>query len=109
MSSINLCDRKGCKSMVRGRALGVVALVLSSEAGSERLEREICPGCVGDILLTLETAPVTPREAAYNDPYQREKEDDPLMTGATEEQLAAALLTKLMRSGRQLEDGNGQG
>lgn len=107
MSSINLCDRKGCKSMVRGRALGVVALVTASGPDAERHEREICPGCVADILLVLETPPVSLREPAYNDPYERAKEDDdPLMTGATEEQLAAALLTKLMRGRKELETGD---
>ena len=74
MSSINLCDRHECKAMVRGRALGRVYLVTDSSAEAERVEREICPGCVADVLSLLETAPTTDREAAYSDPFQRAPE-----------------------------------
>ena len=103
MASVNLCDRNGCKSMVQGAALGYVALAISSEPGAERIEREICPGCVSDMIWLLENEPVTSRQAAYREPYKRPRAEDP-MDSATSEQLAAALLEKLMHT-RVLEGG----
>ncbi len=105
MASVNLCDREGCKSMVQGAALGLVALVTASDhKAAERIEREICPGCVGDVMALLNTAPVSERQPAYREPWKRPEERDP-MDAATSEQLAAALLTKLMGEQRTLEVG----
>lgn len=97
MASVNLCDRTDCKSMVQGRALGRVALSVSSAPGGEILEREICPGCVADVVTLLETAPVTPRDGAYREPYKRPVPDDDALDTATDEQLAANLFQRMMR------------
>lgn len=108
MSSINLCDREGCKSMVRGRALGVVALVTNSTPEPERVEREICPGCVADVLSLLETAPTTDREAAYSEPFLRaaEESSEGRLVEALAEAVEAALDSRDKRRQRELGSGD---
>lgn len=99
MGSINVCDR--CGALVKGNALGSVDLVTSADpASAETIEMEVCPACVADLVLLLEN-PVGDRERAYGDPWKREKEGD-AVDSATAEQLAAALLTKLMRGQKSI-------
>lgn len=67
MASVNLCDRIGCQSMVKGKALGHLAIATKSDMEAMRVEWELCPGCVGDVMELMETAPTTQRDGAYRE------------------------------------------
>lgn len=97
MASVNICDR--CGSLVRGAALGSVSLVVSSESMAERISKEICPGCVGDLVLTLEV-PISPAKNAYREPWARPAEQT---DSATLEQLAGELFERLMKRQNAIE------
>lgn len=103
MSAVNICDR--CGSLVRGVALGAISLVTSGDSDRERVDKELCPGCIEDLLPLIETE-VEPKQRGYKDPYRRTPEPD-AVNSATSEQLAAALLTKLVQENPQKSIGNG--
>jgi hypothetical protein len=94
MSSILICDR--CGAMVTGNAVGAVTIVASGEQRAERFAKDLCPGCIGDVMdLLAQEHPVTPRERAYRKGWVREEVKDEVGT-ASAEQLAGALFEKLM-------------
>ena len=74
MAGINICDR--CQSMVTGNALGVVQVRTSSDDRiSEIIAKEICPACVGDLMVFIEETAVERRDVrAYKDPWKRPEE-----------------------------------
>lgn len=95
MAQVMICDR--CGGMVKGNAIGRITLTTSSDPdNTETIREEICPGCVEHILMFIETEPPTPARA-YDKPYVR-KPDADAVDEATTEQLAAALLEKLMKA-----------
>lgn len=94
MAGINMCDR--CSSVVKGVALGRIALVTSSDQSSaESVNRELCPPCVGEILAVVETE-LEPRAVrGYDKPFRRPKEEPAPVDGATAEELATELIKRL--------------
>lgn len=104
MASINLCDRNGCDAMVKGAALGAVQIVTDSTPDAERVSKEICPGCIADLMDVLETPPTTHRKQAYAKPWKRpEDEPDDTMKGVTTEQLAAELFQRTLKDRKAIE------
>src|SRR5262245_36721684 len=73
LSSVNICDR--CGALVQGIALGAINLVVSSDSMAERLSKELCPGCVGEMVLLLETPLSDAPARAYKEPWKRPEED----------------------------------
>jgi hypothetical protein len=71
MAGVNICDR--CEAMVKGNALGDVAVTTSGEPERETLSLELCPDCIGGLVSWLETR-VTPQERAYKHGWQREQD-----------------------------------
>ena len=100
MSSINLCEREGCPSMMKGNAVGLVALVTSSEPDAERIQIEVCPGCVLDLVTLLRTKPTSDREGAYREPYQ-----GPVEVKESEDDIADRFAAKVAQRIRALESG----
>jgi hypothetical protein len=82
--------------MVKGVALGSVQLRTSGDTETvEVVQKEICPGCVEDIL-TIVSMEVEPKERSYSKPFKAIDTSDPV-SAMTEEQLAGALLERLMK------------
>lgn len=108
MASVNLCDR--CGVMVKGAALGAVQIRTSSDPDvTEVVTKEICPVCVEEILTLVEMDADALSERAkrgYDKPYVRPRNENSF-DQATTEQMAAALLERLMKNqGRELETGS---
>jgi hypothetical protein len=103
MASINICERKGCKSFVKGNAIGAIQIAFSSSRLSgDVISMELCPGCMSDVHSVLFSEPVTPRENAYEEPFNPvKKESDDTMDMVSDEQLAAELFQRMMRNARK--------
>lgn len=100
MSTIHMCERKGCEAIIKGPAMGLVDI--AANVDSERKGFELCPACVADVWGVLYEAPMPgTRERAYETPFDPERASqdatDAVET-ATAEQLAAALFQKLMKN-----------
>lgn len=102
MSTINMCEREGCGAMMKSTAAGLLQAQSNATYGANGAEMgfifdgELCPGCIGDIVAMLRTAPTTPREKAYSKPWTEAdapKSDSPL-TSLTDEELASELLAR---------------
>lgn len=93
MGNLNICERPKCNAIIKGNAAGVIDYM--TDLDQERQHMVLCPACVGDLMLILTTEPLTDRERAYDKPYTPPSDEDSV-AGATAEQLAAALLQKLM-------------
>lgn len=101
MAGIHICERDGCNAMIKGRALGGITLALSADDRTEPAQRiiraELCPACVEDIYSVLMHAPIGDRQRAYDRPFNPSvAETEDALSGVTNEQLAAALLTRMM-------------
>lgn len=106
MASINICERDGCNAMMKGRAVAVVTLVFNADMnGQGQVQRlEVCPACMEDIYNVVSTQPLTPRERAYSDPFDPNKRDvTDALSDVTDEQLAAAMLERIMKNGNVRE------
>lgn len=104
MGSVNMCER--CGALMIGGAVGSVVIALSSDPDTyENVKREICPGCVEDILTLVETK-VTPKENGYREPYKRPEEPAKglgELTGVDLETLLAEALQRAMKANRAIE------
>lgn len=101
MASINICERKGCDSFIKGNAVGGITLVMSSDdraAGDPDtvLRMELCPACVEDVHRVLTIEPLERRERSYSEPFHPAGKSTDDVLSASAEQLAAALFEKLM-------------
>lgn len=104
MASINICEREGCDSFIKGKAVGGITLVLNNDPNLSGdpdtvLRMELCPACIKDVYDIISIAPLTLRERSYSEPFR--PNSDPMVdvvSGATAEQLAALLFQKLMGS-----------
>ena len=101
MASINICEREGCDSFIKGKAVGGITLVLNNDPNRSGdpdtvIRQELCPACVADVHAILTIPPLTPRERSYSDPFVAGGTQDDTIDGATAEQLAALLFQKLM-------------
>lgn len=99
MSTIHMCERPGCESIIKGPAMGL--LDIAPNIDMERKGFELCPACTRDQWELLHTPPAPgTRQRAYETPFDPQKDAqsarDAVET-ATAEQLAAALFQKLMR------------
>lgn len=103
MATVNICERDGCETFIKGRALGGITLVLSSDnranPADNIIRMEICPGCVGDVYAAITGKPVTPRERSYSDPFNPsggtgDKFD--ALNAATTEELVTMLTTRIL-------------
>lgn len=101
MSTIHICERTGCESLIKAQALGNI-VVTDSPVADEQY-KDLCPACVKDIQELLHTAPTSERHRAYDQPYQGWKAptkddvdaiDD--LDNIPAEYLAAALLRRHM-------------
>lgn len=103
MASVNICSRKGCQAFMTGEAVARIEIMGTVNRGkASDIVLEICPACAGDLIDVIEAGPFTPRQKAYDKPYERSGETDAI-ENATAEQLAAALMEKLMKSQRSIE------
>jgi hypothetical protein len=97
-STLHMCERPECNALIKGKAVGAVQVRFDSDYGKEQTieAKEICPACVADIVALLDMEPVTPRERAYDKPYERPADTDSAESMSVE-QLAALLFQKAMK------------
>lgn len=104
MASVNMCER--CDAVMVGRAVGSVLLVLSSDPDTyEQIKKELCPGCVEDLLLLVEVR-VPAKQPSYRDGYKRPEKDAPgvgELGGVDLEALLAEALQRAMKANRAIE------
>lgn len=104
MASINICEREGCGSLIKGNALSSVMLSFAPDlsqgvVGTQPVRAELCPACAEDLYRLLRSEPLGPRERVYAQPFNPQKADsDDLLDQVDDEGLAAELLTRLMRT-----------
>lgn len=88
--------------MFKSSAAGLAQIQSNATYGSQGAEigfhfdGELCPGCVGDIVALLNSAPTTPREKAYDKPWseaEATKSESPL-TGLSDAELASELIKR---------------
>lgn len=94
MSSINMCDR--CGALVQGAAVGAVSLVTGSGPKAERLDKEICPGCVDQFVKLIESSPA-PQQQAYKEAWKRPRKTAKGMGELTDVSTEALLATVMER------------
>lgn len=106
MATLNMCEREGCEALIKGRALGGVTLIYTTDQqspmarnGDNVRKLELCPACVEDIHNVLSMAPLTPRTAGYSKPF------DPTVTpvaddlsGVNTEHLVSVLMERTMKA-----------
>lgn len=101
MAAINVCERKGCESLIKGRAVGGLTLALNNDdriQPNERILRlELCPACVADIAAVLKHGPIGERKPAYSEPYREQSEADTTLSGVPTDQIVALLLERVMK------------
>lgn len=97
MANLNICDTPDCNALLKGTATAQIGLCFSEHGDWTYLM--LCPDCVAAVDMLLHNMPVEGRKRAYDKPYEGYKstEDSDAVEQATPEQLAAALLTKLMK------------
>lgn len=107
MASINICERKGCSSFIKGTALGALTLVFNPTGQPNSAKRmELCPGCIEDVYGVISVPPITSRERAYEEAFDPERSDTAdAIDGVTDEQLAAELFQRMMRNARTQIEG----
>lgn len=88
--------------MFKSSAAGIAQIQSNATYGSNGAEigfafdGELCPGCVGDIVNLLRTAPTTHREKAYDKPWSEAdapKSESPL-SGLSDAELASELIKR---------------
>lgn len=100
MAVISVCDR--CTSLVKGIALGSMAIQTSSDSTGEVIRKELCPECVREILELTETE-VPPREVrAFDKPYIRPKEKSGGLDDASAEELAKEFIKRMSETKKEL-------
>ena len=93
MSSINICDRKGCDSIIKDDAAGELLYALNPSM--QRTRKELCPDCSRELDQWLSAGPIGPRERSYSEPYDPTKvEADPF--AVMDSELLVATLRKMM-------------
>lgn len=97
MSTINMCERKDCDTIIKGGA--VAEIVYAFDPNGTRKAIEVCPPCAREFHQWLEAGPLTDRERAYSEPYNpATAEADPYATLDTNI-LLATLVKRLSEQG----------
>src|SRR5438045_2998712 len=105
VSTIHICTREGCESLVVGKALTRLTLELNplsiqdSAAGHDILG-DLCARCAEDIDKLLHTPPIDPRPKKQDQPYKgwNDFAEDDAVLQASDDQLLAELLRRNMRT-----------
>ncbi len=106
LGTVNICDL--CGSLAQGVAIGAIILTTSSDPDTyETIKKEVCPGCVGEIVALLEMTR-EPRNTGYREPFKRPEKDAPglgELGGVQLETLLAEALQRAMQANRAIEGG----
>lgn len=110
MSSLNMCEREGCEALIKGKALGGVTLIYTTDQqsplarnGDNVLKLELCPGCVEDLHNVLTIKPLTDRTPGYSkpfDPTRRDVADD--LSNVDTEHLVSVLMERTMKANKAI-------
>ena len=107
MSSVNLCERKGCKNMATGNAIGALSIVASGEHDAERRNVELCPRCIGEAFTWLDTPVTEETGGAYREGWKPPQDDSrDAVSKATLEQLLAEAFERAMTIQRNQLEGS---
>lgn len=114
VSTLHMCERKGCEAIIQGRAITVVQVSYNPQDNNRTEENRetmtLCPGCAEDVATVLHTLPVTPREKGYSKPYPgwSDKDDfaqDDAVAMASDDMLLAELMRRRMLTQKGENDG----
>jgi len=110
MANIQMCDREGCESLLIKNCAGVLSLdpgaYMPSDDAAEQKNWTLCPLCQAEVDRLLHSAPIDDRPRRQDKPYKgwtdtdQLNENDAVML-ATDEQLAAVLLQRLMKQAQR--------
>jgi len=97
VATVNLCDK--CGTMSKSSATGTVVIVPVNDKADvygdavrtitgETIRKEICPGCVGELMAWLDADPLNERPRAYSDAWTKPTDPTVPTDSATLFQLA---------------------
>lgn len=111
MAGINVCDREGCDAGMKGKATGGIRLYFTEDsnnynANANGENMELCPACTEDVYNLLHSEPLTPRQAAYKEPFDpTTKKGMGELDGVSTEALMATLMERTMKDKRTAIEG----
>lgn len=65
VATVNFCDR--CESMGKSHVMG--SMSFRTDASKKDVSKELCPGCIGELMEWLENDITTTRQKAYKEPW----------------------------------------
>lgn len=82
MATVNFCEKHTCEAMGKNTAMGTVVIIPANAVDAERIyadavhttgrdtiRKELCPGCIGELMAWLDAAPVNPGNK-YTEPWK---------------------------------------